>query len=165
VEQGVCDAVVVYSLSRFARNTVDTLKYIEMMNKKSIAFHSLTEQIDTTTPIGRFFLTTLAALAQLEREQIAERTRSALQFKKKNGERVGQIPFGKKLGDDGRSLVDDQSEKRIIGIVKRMRKRGRTYQQIAIALVDGGHKNKGGNVNWNTTQICRIVNNNIRSTI
>ena len=71
----------------------------------------------------------------------------------KNGERDCQIPFGKKLGDDGRSLVDDPYEKHILGIVTRLRKKGRTYQQIALALMDEGYKNKIGVVRWNTTQV------------
>ena len=76
------DAVIVYSLSRFARNTIATLEAIEVMNRRGVAFHSLTENIDTTSPVGRFFLTTLAGLAQLEREQIGERTRAVLQHMK-----------------------------------------------------------------------------------
>ncbi len=160
VKENKCNAVIVYSLSRFARNTVDTLKCIELMNKKEIAFHSLTEQIDTTTPIGRFFLTTLAGLAQLEREQIAERTKSALQHKKSKGERVGQIPFGKKLDVDGITLIDDEQEMKVIQLVKRLRKQGKSYQKIADELIKRRFKNKFGNVKWNSTQICRILNKN-----
>jgi DNA invertase Pin-like site-specific DNA recombinase len=159
VKQNKCNAVIVYSLSRFARNTIDTLKYIEIMNKKDIAFHSLTEQIDTTTPIGRFFLTTLAGLAQLEREQIAERTKSALQHKKSKGERVGQIPFGKKLAKDGKSLVDNEQEMKIVILVKRLRKQGKSYNKIADELIKQRMKNRSGNVKWNTTQIYRLVTN------
>ena len=76
------DNVIVYSLSRFARNTIDTIKTMNLFNKLDVSFHSITESLDTSTAIGRFFISTLASLSQLEREQIGERTKSVLQMKK-----------------------------------------------------------------------------------
>ncbi len=149
------DAVVVYSLSRFARNTVATLDAIELMNRKGVAFHSLTEQIDTGSAVGRFFVTTLAALAQLEREQVGERTRAVLQHKKSNGQRVGQIPFGKRvLGDH---LVPDETEQRVILTVKKLHATGLSYSGIAKELERQGMKNKGGEARWYKSQIHRLL--------
>ena len=62
VRKGKCDGVVVYSLSRFSRNTMDTLSSIEKMNQKGITFHSLSESIDTSSPNGRLLLTILISL-------------------------------------------------------------------------------------------------------
>ncbi len=157
VKSGEVDAVIVYSLSRFARNTIATLESVELMNRKGVTFHSLTESIDTTTAAGRFFLTTLAALAQLEREQIGERTSSVLQHKKAQGERVGQIPFGKRLSVDGVQLEDCPAEQKAISIIHKLRKAGYTYDRIASELVERGVKNKVGTASWNTTQIFRII--------
>lgn len=149
------DAVIVYSLSRFARNTVATLEAIDTMNRKGVAFHSLTEQLDTTTPVGRFFVTTLAGLAQLEREQIGERTRTVLQFKRANGERVGQIPFGFRL--DGDRLVEDENEQHAIALVGELRNAGMTYAGIAERLEAQHISNKAGRVKWTKQQIHRIL--------
>ena len=55
VEKNGCEGIIVYSLSCFSRNTMDTLSSIECMNKKGITFHSLSEIIDTSSPNGRFF--------------------------------------------------------------------------------------------------------------
>ena len=151
------DAVAVYSLSRFARNTVEVLKSIELMNKNNIQFHSLTEKIDTTSPTGRFFLTTLAALGQLEREQISERTKDALAHKKSKGERTGGIPFGYELDEDGIHLIENQREQSIISIVLSLKELGYSYRNIAKELENRGLKNKAHRIKWSATQIFRIL--------
>lgn len=149
------DAVIVYSLSRFARNTVATLEAIEVMNAKGVGFHSLSENIDTTSPIGRFFLTTLAALAQLEREQIAERTRAVLQHKKSLGERVGQIPFGGR--EENGMIVADETEQAAITLIGVLRAKGLSCRAIAEELQKLNICNKRGKVSWSKQQVHRIV--------
>jgi site-specific DNA recombinase len=61
------DAVVVYKLDRLSRRVKDTLTIMDMIDKKNIAFHSITEKIDTKTVTGRFFLNIVASIAQWER--------------------------------------------------------------------------------------------------
>jgi len=156
VKAKAVDAVIVYSLSRFARNTIATLEAIEVMNKRGVAFHSLTENIDTTSPVGRFFLTTLAGLAQLEREQIGERTRAVLQYKKAMGERVGQIPFGSR--NVSGSIVPDESEQAAIALIGKLRTEGLSCRAIATKLQQMDIKNKAGRASWSKQQVHRIVN-------
>ena len=64
------DTVIVESISRIARNTRDLLTIISSLTEKGVEFVSLKENIDTTTPHGRFMLTVFGALAELERESI-----------------------------------------------------------------------------------------------
>ena len=64
------DTVVVESISRIARNTRDLLSIVSELTEKGVEFVSLKENIDTTTPQGRFMLTVFGALAELERENI-----------------------------------------------------------------------------------------------
>ena len=59
------DKVIVESISRFARNTRDLLNLIDQLNKKSVEFISQKEQIDTSTPTGKFMLTVFGAVAEL----------------------------------------------------------------------------------------------------
>ena len=66
VRQG--DTVIVEAISRFARNTRDLLDLVERLTAKGVEFVSKKEAIDTTTPTGKFMLTGLGALAELERE-------------------------------------------------------------------------------------------------
>ena len=151
------DVIAVYSLSRFARNTIDTLNIVENMNKKAVSLYSFTEKIDTSSAIGRFFLTTLASLAQLEREQLAERTKAALQYKKSNNERIGQIPFGKQLNADGTHLENNPNEQQAIKLVFQLRSDGLSYAAIASELERRNIANKAGLSKWNKSQIFRII--------
>lgn len=84
------DVLVVYSMSRLGRSTVDVLDRIEQLREMGVGFRSLTENIDTTTPAGRAFLTIVAALAQMEREILSERTRAGLAARRRAGVRLGR---------------------------------------------------------------------------
>ena len=72
------DMVIVESISRIARNTRDLLSIVSELTEKQVEFVSLKENIDTTTPQGRFMLTVFGALAELERENILERQREGI---------------------------------------------------------------------------------------
>ena len=87
------DAVVVESISRIARNTRDLLAIIDELKKKGVDFISLKEQIDTTTPTGKFMLTVFGALAELERENILERQREGIAIAKEQGKYKGRKPL------------------------------------------------------------------------
>lgn len=78
------DTVIVESISRIARNTKDLLSIIDEINKKNANFISLKENIDTTTPAGKFMLTVFGALAELERENILQRQAEGIAEAKQN---------------------------------------------------------------------------------
>ena len=83
VRQG--DTVIVESISRFARNTRDLLELVEQLAAKGVEFVSRKEQIDTTTPTGKFMLTVFGAVAELEREYILQRQAEGIAIAKANG--------------------------------------------------------------------------------
>ena len=87
------DMVVVESISRIARNTRDLLSIISDLTQKEVEFVSLKENIDTTTPQGRFMLTVFGALAELERENILERHREGIEIAKLQGKYRGRKPL------------------------------------------------------------------------
>lgn len=84
------DTLVVYELKRLGRNTKQLLSLAEEFTERGINFVSLTEQIDTTTPMGRFVFTTWCALAQLERDIISENTKSGLAAARSRGRTGGR---------------------------------------------------------------------------
>lgn len=86
------DTLVVYELKRLGRNTKQLLALAEDFQANGIEFVSLTEQIDTTTPMGRFVFTTWCALAQLDRDIISENTKSGLAAAKARGRVGGRKP-------------------------------------------------------------------------
>ena len=86
------DTLIVESISRIARNTRDLLTIILNLTDKGVEFVSLKENIDTTTPHGRFMLTVFGALAELERESILERQREGIEIAKAEGKYKGRKP-------------------------------------------------------------------------
>ena len=86
------DIVIVESISRIARNTRDLLGIVSDLTDKGVEFVSLKEQIDTTTPQGRFMLTVFGALAELERENILERQREGIEIAKSMNKYKGRKP-------------------------------------------------------------------------
>ena len=90
VRKGQISTVIVYSFSRFARSTTHLLSALEEMKQHGAEFISVTERIETNSPIGKAFFTIIAAIAQLERELIVERVRCGLKNAKAKGIHIGR---------------------------------------------------------------------------
>jgi DNA invertase Pin-like site-specific DNA recombinase len=114
---GLFNAVVVWKWDRFARSTAHLLKALEVFQKLKIDFVSLTENVDTATPVGKMVFVVLSAIGELERNLIGERTRCALKHARAKGIRLGRPP----------GVVD---EKRVI----KMKSEGLSHRAIARAL-------------------------------
>ena len=84
------DVVVVWSFDRMARSVSHLLRVLETFNSLGIAFVSLREQIDTSTPSGKMIFTVLGAVAELERSLIVERVRAGLRNARAKGKTLGR---------------------------------------------------------------------------
>src|SRR5271154_5458765 len=84
------DAVIVWRFDRFARSVSHLLRALETFNALGIAFVSLSENVDTTTPTGKMIFTVLGAVAELERSLIVERVRAGLRNARAKGKRLGR---------------------------------------------------------------------------
>jgi DNA invertase Pin-like site-specific DNA recombinase len=84
------DAVVVWRFDRFARSTSHLLRALGEFDALGIAFVSLTEAIDTSTPMGKMIFTVLAAVGELERNLIVERVRCGMRNAKAKGKSIGR---------------------------------------------------------------------------
>jgi DNA invertase Pin-like site-specific DNA recombinase len=90
VENGEIDTVVVFAFSRFARSVSHMLKGLEVMRGHKTNFVSLTEKLDLNTSLGHVVFVIISAIAQLERDLIAERVRNGLAAAKARGKRIGR---------------------------------------------------------------------------
>jgi DNA invertase Pin-like site-specific DNA recombinase len=84
------DAVIVWKFDRFARSVSHLLRALETFNALGIAFVSLSEQMDTTTPAGKMVFTVLGAVAELERSLIVERVKAGLRNARAKGKTLGR---------------------------------------------------------------------------
>src|ERR1700674_5833966 len=82
------DVVIVWKFDRFARSVSHLLRALETFNALGIAFVSLSESMDTTTPTGKMIFTVLGAVAELERSLIAERVRAGLRNARAKGKKL-----------------------------------------------------------------------------
>ena len=135
-------ALVVYSLSRLARSTKDTIEISERLAKSGADLVSLSEKIDTTSAAGKMVFRMMAVLAEFERDQISERTATAMQFKKSKGELVGAVPYGYRC-DDGVNLIPDEKEQEAIALIKELNGKGLSLRNIASRLEAKGYIPRG----------------------
>jgi putative DNA-invertase from lambdoid prophage Rac len=84
------DVVLVWRLDRWGRSVTDLLATLQELNHLGVAFVSLTEALDLTTPVGRAMAGLLAVFAEFEREILRERVRAGLAHARQNGKRLGR---------------------------------------------------------------------------
>lgn len=135
-------ALVVYSLSRLARSTKNCIEIAEELKQRGCDLVSLTEKIDTSSAMGEFFFTLIAALGQMERKLIAERTKAALAHKKAKGEKYAPVPFGYSEIEGRLEVV--QAEAQMVTEINRLRGEGNSMQSIADYMNEQGIKGKQG---------------------
>ncbi len=128
--------VIAYKLDRLFRDAADCLEQTAQWDKRAVALHLVDmggQAIDTSTAMGRFFLTVIAGAAEMERNLIRERTRAALAHKREKGERIsGKAPFGFRFVDG--MVVECEREQSILADIGDLRSEGLSYQKIADEL-------------------------------
>jgi site-specific DNA recombinase len=135
LRSGEAAGLVVAKLDRLSRSTRDVLDLVALADRQGWELHSLSEQLDTGTPHGRFFVTMLAGLAQMEREQIAERTRAGMAELRRQGKRIsGRPPFGFRF--EGSELVEVPAEQAILDHILELLGRGLGARRIRAELGD-----------------------------
>ena len=137
VEAGKIETVVVFKLDRLSRSQKDTLFLIEdVFIPNGVAFVSLNESIDTSTPYGRAMIGILSAFAQLERENIYLRTRMGMVERVKQGYWMGggRIPFGYTYDRNTGTLIPHPEEAKLVRKMYDLYLKGYSCQAIANML-------------------------------
>jgi site-specific DNA recombinase len=154
--RGEVSGLVAVKLDRLSRTTRDVLDLVETAERERWALHTIDERLDTASPHGRFTVTILAALAQLEREQVAARTRAAMAELRRQGRRTSRhARFGYRL--EGDRLVRVEEEQGLLARVLEMRERGLGARRIAAALNAGGGGNPRTGRPWNVGTLRAVL--------
>lgn len=151
IKAGEIRIVIVYKLDRISRKTKDILDLVEIFNEYKVAFHSITENIDTKTAMGKFFLTIMSALAQMERDLISERIRDVLAYKKEKGEWIGNVPIGYRYNKKTKVLEEEKKGLELIKKVKKLNRQGLSIREIAMRL------------NLGKSTIHKLINSHLKS--
>ena len=140
------DVIIITKLDRLTRSVRD-LGYLvqDVFDRTGVAFSSIADNFDTTTANGKLALNILGSVAQWERDIISERTREALTHKRLvKRERVGLVPLGFDLGDDGKTLIVNNEEMALVRKIRALRAEGWGYARIARTMEEAGAKTKCG---------------------
>ena len=163
--EGKIDRILVKSLSRFARNTIDALMYIRELREKNIGITFESENIDTLTPGGEVLLTILAAMAEQESRTISKNVKWSYQKKFESGIvslNTGLLWGYNKVGvdEDGGGIYEiNEEEAEIVRRIYREYIGGLTPRQIAANLERDEIKTKLGKTKWRYSVIQSILTN------
>lgn len=159
-EKGAFDMVLVYKLDRLSRSQKDVLYLVEdVFDKHGVYFSSMTENFDTSTPFGKAILGILAVFAQLEREQIRERTMMGKQARAEEGKWHGGStePIGYDYIDD--ELVQNDYEVMQIKEIADLFLKRTPVRTIANMMFEKGYHHKHGI--WDAKTIRRVLANKV----
>jgi len=136
IKAGLISKVVVYRLDRLSRSLKDLALFMDMLKEKEVKFYSITENFDTTSPMGQAMLSIMGVFAQMEREVISQRITHTKAKQMADGIKLGPPPFGYriKIGSRNRWKIIP-SEAKIVRKVFSMYATGKwSYQSIAAYL-------------------------------
>ncbi len=158
--EGKFDVIITKSISRFARNTLDTLKYVRRLKERNIAVIFEKENINTLEMSGEFLLTILSSIAQQESESISGNVKLGLKMKKERGEIVGfKHCLGYDYDNDSHEIKIQQDEAEIVRHIFNRYCEGAGSTIIARELTEAGYVPPKGGEKWADSTIRGIIKN------
>jgi site-specific DNA recombinase len=111
IEAGKVDRVVVYKIDRLSRSILDFARLADFFEKHDCSIVSVTQQLDTSTSMGRLTMNMLLSFAQFEREMVSDRTRDKMRAARRRGKWTGGMPpLGYDVAPEGGRLVVSKDE-------------------------------------------------------
>jgi len=157
IRLGKIDVVLVYRLDRLTRSVLDLYQLLQEFEQYRVRFKSCTEVYDTTTAIGRLFITLVAALAQWERENLGERVKMGMgQMVRERKRPGGPPPFGYELLDG--QLIINPGEADGVRFMFEQYARGESPRRIAEITNHQGWRGKNGAL-WKASAVLRLLKN------
>lgn len=150
------DILIVAKRDRLGRDPLAVAMIESAVKRKGARIVSAAgEGSDGDSPTDILMRRMVDAFAEYERLVIGARTKSALQAKKARHERVGSIPYGHRLDDDGKTLIADRDEQAILAQVRQLQAEGLSLRAIAARLETAGHRPRGNG--WHPQTIKNIL--------
>ncbi len=150
------EGIVATKLDRLTRSVRDLVRLTQLADKHKVTLVSIQEAVDTGTATGQLFRNIITSISEWERGIIGERTREALAYKRRNGERVGAIPYGFTLAEDGRRLMQIPAEMRVLARIQKERGDGMSFRLIADGLNADLIPTKGGG-KWQAATVRSVL--------
>lgn len=158
--QNKFDMIITKSISRFGRNTVDTLKYVRALKEKGIAIYFEEERINTLEISGEIMLTVLSAMAQQESENISSHVKLGLQMKLKRGELIGYNGcLGYVYDKESKQISVNYEEAEIVRYIFERYCQGVGCTTIAKELTTMKYRTPTGKKKWHELTIRGILKN------
>ena len=157
---GNIDMIITKSISRFARNTLDCLKYIRELKEKNIPVFFEKENINTMDSKGEVLLTIMASLAQQESQSLSQNIKLGLQYRFQNGEvRVNHSRFLGYTKDEEGNLIIEPAEAEVVKRIYREYLEGASLLQIGRGLEADGILTGAGKTKWRPETLKKILQN------
>lgn len=157
---GNIDLVITKSISRFARNTLDCLKYIRELKAKNVAVYFEKENINTLDSKGEVMITIMASLAQQESESMSKNIKLGLQYRYQQGQvKINTTNFLGYDSDANGDLIINQKQAKVVQRIFLEFLEGRGTGVIAKGLMEDKIPTGSGSFNWTGDDINRIISN------